>query len=104
VAAANHPDPGYDSGGGRLVAVQIPGRQGRKLEEGAFRVKQRSNALARQELATFLIPYAGEFRAALAHLLDPGTKLGHGCRHRFPVALELGKVCRAGAEETRPRG
>ncbi len=64
LAAMDAPDSRHDAGSRRVVAVHAAGRQRGKLEEGAARVEQGFDAVARQQLAARDVPRPGFLAAA----------------------------------------
>src|SRR5207302_5364460 len=56
LAALDDADAGDDPGSGRGAVVDVPGGQGRELEEGRVRVDEPVDPLPRRELAARAVP------------------------------------------------
>ena len=67
LTAGNAADAGDDARGGCVAGVEVPGGQGRKLQEGRTGVEQAVDAFTHEELALFGVALLGLLAAAAAH-------------------------------------
>ena len=86
--AAHPADAGDDAGAGGLVVVHVHGRQRRQLEERRARIKQRADALLRQQLAAPDMALAGFLAAAQPDFLDAPAQVVDQRAHGVGVLLE----------------
>ncbi len=106
--AADVADPGDEAGGGHRLAVRLPRRERRELEERRAGVEQRGDALARQQLAAALVLLARGCVPARASLCQPRVQLLHlderGLRRGLEFCargFQLGLECRHEGLSTR---
>ncbi|MNZ39633.1 hypothetical protein D3C78_571310 [compost metagenome] len=91
--ARNLAEPCDDAGGGHGFLIDLPGGQGRELEEGGARVQQLIDALAGQQLATALMAGVVGRAAALGYLGEAGVEIGHQGLHGLPIGGKVGARC-----------
>ena len=82
--------PRDDAGGGHWVVIDLPGGQGRELEEGGAGVQQPIDALSGQQLAAALMAGIVGRAAALGYLGEAGIEIGHQGLHGGPIGGKLG--------------
>ena len=84
LAALDDADPGHDPRAGRLAVVQVPGGQRAELEEGAVRVAEEVDPLARGQLAAAAMPLRRSLAAAPRDERGPLAQLRDERLHPFP--------------------
>ena len=86
------PTPVTMPAAGRLVVVEIPGRERRQLEERRPRVEQLVDPLADRQLALLAVALEVFRPASLAHRRRPRPQLGHERGHPLLIGAELLRV------------
>ncbi|MNU85825.1 hypothetical protein D3C71_755740 [compost metagenome] len=86
----NLAEPRDDAGGGHSFLIDLPGGQGRELEEGGARVQQLVDALAGQQLAAPLMAGVVGRATAQGYLGEAGVEILDQPLHRCPVGGKLG--------------
>ena len=88
LASLDDADPGDDAGGRGLSLVHVPGGQGVQLEEGAARVDEPVDPLARGQLAARAMTFGRFLAAALGDLGGPLPQLGDEALHPLVATPE----------------